>query len=309
MVTPVGARDHHKENHMEPETTRHRKPLRRLAVGVLIGLGASLIAASGAGASTACGEYSYGFAGTRLLNDGISNSAGPFAIDLPAGTYTVTLVSHDFHDEQDDVPTQPGEQYVVVLDSGYVSPPSNDIPDDQNDMTTTHAGQVVPASTAISVRHLGVPGINSVDVLCVGFTPEPSSDATTELPPETVPPAVPADTPSAEEPPPAVEAPSDETPAVEAPSDEEPTQDISEPVSIVREPPAPTPTTAAPSTPEPEVRGIVEEPADDVEIAGPVAQPAQLAITGPSLSSTLLLIGLSMIALGVGLVSRERKLS
>ena len=299
MVTPVGARDHHKENHMEPETIRRRKPLRRLAVGVLIGLGASLVATAGAGATTACGEYSYGFAGTRLLNDGISNSAGPFPIDLPAGTYTVTLVSHDFHDEQYDVPTQPGEQYVVVLDSGYVSPPSNDIPDDQNEMTTTHTGQVVPASTAITVRHLGVPGINSVDVLCVGFTPEPSTEPTTELPPETVPPAVPSETPAAEEPP----------PAVEAPADEEPTQDISEPVSIVREPPAATPTTTAPSTPEPEVRGIVEEPADDVEIAGPVAQPAQLAITGPSLSSTLLLIGLSMIALGVGLVSRERKLS
>ncbi len=292
MVTDVGARDQYEESHMGADIGSHQKPLRRVAVGVLVGIGASLVAATAAGASTACGEYSYGFAGTRLLNDGISNSAGPFAIDLPAGTYSVTLVSHDSHDAQDGVPTQPGEQYVVVLDSGYVSPPSTDIADDQNDMTTTHAGQVIEASTAISVRHLGGDSINSVDVLCVGFTPEPPiDDATTEIPPETVPPAEPAS-----------EAP--------APTEEEPTQDIAEPVSIVRELPAPTTTTTPVPTPEPEVRGAVEEPSTpEVLAADPIAQPPLLAITGPSLASTLLVVGLVMIALGVGLVSRERKLS
>lgn len=165
-----------------------------LAAIVIPALGAT------AGASDACGQYSYGFTGTRLLNDGISDMAGPYAIDLPAGTYTVTLVAHDHHDTQVGIPTQPAEEYVVVLDSGYTSPPSTDIADDATVTTTVFTGQVIGASTAITVRHGGVPGINSVDVVCVGFTPEADSDALIEEPVE------------------------------------EPVQDISDPVGVVRDP-------------------------------------------------------------------------
>ena len=136
------------------------------------------------GASYGCGQYSYGFTGTRLLNDGISDVAGPYSIDLPAGTYTVTLVAHDHHDTQVGVPTQPGEQYVVVLDSGYTSPPSTDIADDATVTNTVFPRQVIGASTSITVRHGGVPGINSVDVVCVGFTPEAVSEPGIEPPVE-----------------------------------------------------------------------------------------------------------------------------
>jgi LPXTG-motif cell wall-anchored protein len=48
--------------------------------------------------------------------------------------------------------------------------------------TTIFPGQVIGASTSITVRHGGVPGINSVDVVCVGFTPEPDPDDVIEEP-------------------------------------------------------------------------------------------------------------------------------
>ena len=300
IVSGVGARDHHKENHMGRERPpRHLTPKKRLAAAALIALGTVLLPVAPAAAATSCGEYSYGFEGTRLLNDGISDSAGPFAIDLPAGTYTVTLVSSDHHSTQTTSQSQLAEQYVVVLDSGYVSPPSADIPDSVDSVTTTHVGQVIDASSAISVRHLGLPGINSVNVLCVGFTTEASADDAADDATE----EAEDDASSESDGPVADEAPasdddgsdgaddSDEQGAVEPPAEQ--TQDIADPVSLVRDPPQ----TDAPALEivEPEVEGVVEE------------RPVQLAITGPSLAQVLVLLGVSMIALGVGLVSRERR--
>lgn len=233
---------------------------------------------SPAGAADGCGQYSFGFTGTRLLNDGISDVAGPFPIELPAGTYTVTLVAHDHHDTQVDVPTQPGEQYVVVLDSGYTSGPSTDIADDETITTTVFVNQVIEASSAITVRHLGVPGINSVDVVCVGFTPEP-----------TIAPSNPLDPP---------------TDVVVDP----PVQDIGDPATVVREPPSvttpsdasgdtdPVPATGDPVVPE--VKGVVVAPA------------AQLAITGPRNHATsMILLGVLMVSVGAILVRRERRLA
>lgn len=152
-----------------------RLPLSRRwmrSVAVLILAAATLAGQSAAGASGDCGEFSFGFEGTRLLNDGISNSAGPFAISLPAGTYDITLVAHDLHSHDSTVNTQPHEQFVVRLDNGYVSPPSADIPDDIDNTTTVHRAQhIASPAGAISVHHVGIGGVDSVDVLCVGFDP------------------------------------------------------------------------------------------------------------------------------------------
>jgi hypothetical protein len=239
---------------------------------LLIALGTLALVSAPAGAADSCGTYSFGFEGTRLLNDGISNTAGPFPADIPAGTYTVTLVSHDHHDTQVDVPTQPGEQYHVVLDSGYVSPASNDIPDAANGMTTVFTGQQIDASTEIGVRHGGAQGINSVDVVCVGFTLEATVESVVEFP-------------AVEEP--AVEEP---TPTREA---VEPEQDISVPLTLTRDPEV-----VARAAVEPEVKGIVQS-------QQPVV--AQLAITGPSTQAvTLLIVGFVLIALGA-LLTREGK--
>ncbi len=250
---------------------------------------------SRAGAATGCGDYSYGFEGTRLLNDGISDVSGPYPIDLPAGVYTVTLVAHDNHDTQVNVPTQSGEQYVVELDSGYTSPPSTDIPDDKILTTTVFTNQTVGASTQITVRHGGEPGINSVDVLCVGFTPEDSQDPDAEVPtPE--PPAIeppPIETPTSDDP--VVEEPTPENPVTEPPATDPPVQDISDPVSVTR-----IPQIVPPAVVVPEVSGTVELP--------PVTP--QLAITGPGAHAELLVsVGAVLVSLGVLLVRRERRLT
>lgn len=260
---------------------------------LLLAFGTLALISPPAGAQNGCGTYSYGFAGTRLLNDGISTSAGPFAATIPAGTYTVTLVSHDHHDTQVDIPSQTGEQYHVVLDSGYVSPPSNDIPDTATTITTTFTRQVISASTTISVKHAGAPGINSVDVLCVGFTPEAVAEPVTEDAPTPDLPATPPPTV------PPLEQITVETPA--------PTQTPGDPVQLERDPAGPTtdipePAVVRPETPvEPEVRGIVETPTPPL---------LQLAITGPSTEAFMLIgLGLALIALGGLLVRGERRFS
>lgn len=256
---------------------------------------------SGAGASDACGTYSFGFEGTRLLNDGISNVSGPYPIDLPAGTYTVTLVAHDHHDQQVGVPTQPGEQYTVELDSGYTSPASTDIPDELILTTTVFPNQKIAASSTITVRHGGAPGINSVDVVCVGFTPvevpPPAVDPTDERPSE---PPSSEDTANPDDPEvPGVVFPNPLDPPTDPPV-ERPTQDIGDPVGIVRDPDpgSETPVPANPLPIEPDVLGVIESP--------PVAP--QLAITGPAEhASQLLGAGVVLVLLGAFLVHRQRR--
>lgn len=262
------------------------------AVSFMVAVLSTIVApalVSEAGASTGCGTYSYGFEGTRLLNDGISTVSGPYPIDLPAGVYTVTLVAHDHHDRQVDVPTQSGEQYVVELDSGYRSPASTDIPDDLILTTTVFTQQHIEASSQITVRHGGEPGINSVDVVCVGFTPEAIADPVVEQPEPTLPPIDPPTTET-----PVVEVPKPDAP-VPAPPVEKPTQDISDPITIVRDP-----AVIPPASVVPEVKGTVEFP--------PITP--QLAITGPGDHAEILLaVGAMLITLGVFLIRRERRIT
>ena len=214
--------------------------------------------ASPAGAQGGCGEISFSFDGTRLLNDGISNTAGPFPAEIPAGEYTVTLIAADEHDTQVGVASQSGEQYRVVLDSGYISPLSTDIPDDVNSSTTVFNGQQIGESTSISVEHGGADGINSVDVVCVGFDPvaEPESNEeateegddsetpadadpsnTDDAPAEPTEPEATDDVPAEPtEPEDTDDAPAEPTEPEDADGpEEEPVQDIGEPVEITRD--------------------------------------------------------------------------
>ena len=251
-----------------------------------------VLVAGPAGATTgesagACGELSFGFGGTRLLNDGISTSAGPFPADIPAGTYTVTLISHDNHTTQVDGETQPGEQFQVVLDSGYTSAPSLDIPDDVDTVTTVLTGQQINDASAISVQHGGVPGINSVDVVCVGFTLEQPEEPAAVPDPTPEPVVVPDPTP---EPGPSTEV----DPTIEFVDDPEavvipklPTVDIGEPASVTNEPAEPTTDVAS-----------VQTTNDNVPI---------LAITGPSTRTiTFVVSAMLLIVVGAVLVRRER---
>ena len=172
-------------------TARPRRSL-RLATAAFVLAGASLVGtASAANAATGCGEYSLGFEGTRLLNDGISDSAGPFVISMPAGTYDITLHSFDDHAAHPGQVEQTQEQWYFSLDSGYSSPASSDIALESNSSVDTIRGAVIEDTTAITVRHLGEGGINSVAPMCVGFTSVSSAPVVVEpdtsvVPPETI---------------------------------------------------------------------------------------------------------------------------
>lgn len=235
-----------------------------VVIGAVLGVGVG-----GASASGECGEYSFGFLGTRLLNDGISNSAGPFPITLPAGVYDVTLRSFDDHEAHPGQTEQTAEQFVVHLDSGWVSPPSIDIPDDDNWATTVHPNQTIDASTAISVHHLGQGGVNSVEVLCVGFTPVTEVQGLVEEPVEDPEPSPPVD-------PLSLERPKDEPATTPDPVDP---QYVTRPVS--------------PGI-DPEVRGQVE--------TGPV-----LALTGPPTVVPLAIAGAVLVMIGSALQGVERR--
>jgi len=112
------------------------------------------------------------FDDVHLLNDGISDTAGPFAVDLEAGTYTIVTESSDDHDAQVGIGTQADERFHLVLDSGYRSPATNDIADDENDITTVFTDQVIDASTSLTLEHARIGGVNSVYASSVCFIQE-----------------------------------------------------------------------------------------------------------------------------------------
>ncbi|MGI9608319.1 MAG: hypothetical protein ACR2P0_19470 [Acidimicrobiales bacterium] len=237
-------------------------PAARIAKAVaplLIALGLVIVLAAQASAQVAqpgeCGTHSFGFTGTRLINDGISNAAGPFAIELPAGRYDVVMKSHDNHPTADYQPDQTEEQWYFVLDSGYTSPFTVDVPSDAETSVTHVTGVEIEAATTITVRHRAFGSVNSVNVVCVGFTPA-----------EVI--AGPATTVAAV-------APDDSTTSIP-------------PASVA---PTVAPTTATPAT--------ATTTTVATAVASQVERPAQLAVTGPTGTHGLLLLGLALIASGL----------
>ncbi len=122
-----------------------------------------------AGAADGCGVTQLSFDGVRLLNNGVDHSAGPFSIELEPGTYDITMTSWDAHDEHYQ-PEQENEQWYFTLDSGYSSPPSIDIPTDQNTSATVLSAQEIDGSSSVMIHHLRAGGVNSVEPVCLGFT-------------------------------------------------------------------------------------------------------------------------------------------
>lgn len=252
--------------------TRFNQSLRRkidvagkIFGALLIIAGTVLVTAPALSASDGgCGTYSYGFTGTRLINDGISTSAGPFVIDLPAGTYDITMLSNENHPYPTYQTEQTQEQWFFVLDNGYVSPPTDDVPNDSENVVTNIGEVELAAATAISVKHLGEGGLNSVNVECIGFTPS----VVTVVPPVTT------------------EAPAIAGPATTA------APNVVAPTTTIHVDVAPVATVApvAPATTvQAEVLGVVQTP-----------EP-QLAVTGRD-TTVIALAGMLLIALGLALV-------
>lgn len=235
---------------------------------VVAAIGAAVLVGGGAtaGAADGCGTTEVSLQGVRLLNNGVDDVAGPFPIDLAPGTYDITMRSRDAHDEHYQ-PEQENEQWYFTLDSGYTSAPSTDISTDQNNSSTNLSAQEIGASTSVTVHHLRSGGVNSVDPICIGFTTALAAD--------------------------------DEAPAV------------ADDVSVVEEEIS-LPEEVAPEPVEAEVKGIVEVPGPSSQLVPPISQvnrpaavqaaqaPApQLAITGPSATTTSALLGSFLVMLGL----------
>lgn len=228
---------------------------------LLIIAGTVLVTAPALSASDGgCGTYSYGFTGTRLINDGISTSAGPFAIDLPAGTYDITMMSNENHPYPTYQTEQTQEQWFFVLDNGYVSPPTDDVPNDSEHVVTQVGEVELEAATAISVQHLGEGGLNSVNVECIGFTPSEVS----VLPPATT------------------EAPAVAGPATTAPG-------VATTTTTIHVDVAPVATVAPATTVQPEVLAAVQTPEPQLAVTG--AETTVIALAG----MLLIALGLALV--------------
>ncbi|MFT7476368.1 MAG: hypothetical protein ACI81L_003321 [Verrucomicrobiales bacterium] len=182
-----------------PSTSYPRRAVRASAT-LLLAAGLVVMSAGAIGASAdGCGDYSFGFTGTRLINDGISDSAGPFEIALPAGTYDITMWANDDHPSPTYQVEQLNESWYFVLDNGYQSPPTDDIGADRTSVITNVGGVDLAAATTISVHHVKIGGVNSVNVECVGFTPsiDVAAPATTSEVPKAVGPVTTSTVPTA----------------------------------------------------------------------------------------------------------------
>ena len=156
-------------HHMRASENRLARMFFSAAAGTLL-LSTVATVAGPLGAQGEC-ALELGFEGTRLLNDDVHNIAGPFDIDLAAGTYDITVISHDNHDTQVGVGTQPEESFYFTLDSGYISGVTNDIPDDQNTAVSSFTGQVIGDSSSITLHHISnADGINSLSPQSICFT-------------------------------------------------------------------------------------------------------------------------------------------
>lgn len=257
-------------------TVRSSRTL-RLAAAALVLSGAGILGtATTASAGAGCGEYSFGFEGTRLLNDGISDTAGPFTISMPAGTYDITLHSFDDHVDHPGQTEQTQEQWYFTLDSGYTSPVSSDVPDDAVSVIDNFPSETIGEASSITVHHLGQGNVNSVSPMCVGFT--------------TVSIAVP---PIVEELP--------ETPVVEAPVVEAPVEEAA--------PEAPAKVVAEVEPVPVEVKPAVEISAPAAAAPAPAPAP-QLAVTGASAHTWVMFVaGAALVVLGAVLVLEERRRS
>lgn len=247
-----------------------RSRVSRTAVALALFGGLVTTQTTGAAATDfRCGDVDIHLDGIRLLNDGISETAGPFAIILPAGRYDITVSSfddHAAHPNQD----QPNEQWYFTLDSGYQSPVTSDIPDESNMTTDSWADQTIGATTSVTLWHLGVGNVNSVEPICIGFTAVPGSAADDDPMPEST----------------VVDDPAMvEEPAADASGDR------------LRDRPSSTTT-----PPDVEVLSEVEERTRETTSSTSQSQPnelpAVLALTGGELMSPLVGLGIGLLALG-----------
>ncbi len=111
------------------------------------------------------------------LAEGVVESAGPFAVSIPAGTYEVRMSSWA---DMDD-PVEPNERWFFTADSGYTSPIIAD-PGDNHVIVQSFTDQVITSPiSSITLQHM-LPGDsvnNSVVAKCISFTLTSAPETTT----------------------------------------------------------------------------------------------------------------------------------
>lgn len=300
-----------------------RRKMTAVVSGASLVLGASFVVGAGVvAAQGGCGGTVVDLSGSRLLNDGVANVAGPFQVNLPAGTYDVTAISYDDHSTVVTGGDQSMEQWSIVLDSGYHSPLTADIADSSDWSTSTWPSQQIDGATSLKLVHRGTGGVNSVDPVCIGFAridselPDP---ATTEAT---------SDGPASDEP--ITEDPTDTVDTTSTASEPDDSDFSSTAPAVDRVRPGDS-QVADPADIVAEVEGIVERPGDAIEqlrqassaadtarieetrsapetkplTAAQVEEIPVLALTGPTFTETLVLIAFAMIAVGCGIMAGE----
>ncbi len=272
----------------------------QVVAAVVILLGALLFGTAGTlSAQAPCGgDVGVEFSDVQLLHTDSGAVAGPFSIQLAAGTYDVSTLSYDPHSTQAGASDQPMEQWRFALDSGFTSPFTSDIPLNADEVSDTWYGLRIDESTSLTLHHHGVGGVNSVWPRCISFhrvdTPDLES---TPQPPASDPDLEPGD------------ATTEVTVAPEA--------TVTPEATVAPE---------ATVTPEVEVQGVIEErpstatsssatsssatssTADSSTAASPSLDSAQqippvLALTGPTKSQQFAILALALLAVGTGLMA------
>ncbi len=153
---------------------------------VAISMAAGLVIHGGtAGAQDAsCSDVTVGAGGVELLTRG-PTSIGPVAISLPAGTYRLVMSSTDPAHMPGFQGDQTNERWNFVLDNGYASPITPDLPTDQTSATYDMGVADLAAASSLTFVHHGVPPsadsvFPSVTFQCV--TPPPTTAAPTTVP-------------------------------------------------------------------------------------------------------------------------------
>ena len=237
-----------------------RRVLRGL-VPIAIGSGLLLAGVTPTVAQESCSDITIEF-NVRLV-DPAPKAGAVIAVDIPAGTYDIVLVSSD--PGHPGAPDQPDETWALVLD-GYTSPSAPDLPTELVSQSATVASgvELAGSSTAQAIHTGGSVTAGSVEATSALLVCQSVLTTTTTT-------AAPTTTTTAEP-----------TTTTAAPTTTQPTPTTEEEVlATTLVPPTTSPPTTAPT-------GTGTE---------------ELARTGASMSLTLTLLGGALIAAGTALVA------
>lgn len=249
------------------------------AVVILIGVLLFGTAGTLSAQAECSGEISLEFNDVQLLNSDSQSKAGPYNVQLAAGTYDVSTMSFDHHSSQPGAGDQSMEQWYFTLDSGFTSPFTSDVPANADLVSDTWRGLIIDESTALTIHHQGSGGVNSVWPRCISFD--------------------------------RVDLPVLPDQEIATPPDQ--ALDVDSTTSATADQPDPGPSDAVPeAVPEAEVLGVVEErltvatssaaTANSTSLDSAQQTVPVLALTGPR-SQQFVVIALALLAIGTGLMA------